>query len=116
MNPENDPRPARRGATPEQLRADIDSGRTGDKVGGFDPAAAPLCADDEAGGVQHDPQLIAEMRAQEIALAPKPSTRQNCATPELAPDGDGVKTPYLWPIAAGVLGAVVLAGVILLLL
>jgi hypothetical protein len=111
----NEPGPPRRGATPEQLRADIDSGRTGDKVGGFDPAAVPLCADDEAGGVQHDPELLAEVRAQELAKAPKPSTRQNCATPELAPDGDGVKIPYAWPIAAGVLGAVAMAGVILLL-
>lgn len=34
----------------EQLRADIDSGRTGDKVAYPDPAAAPLGADDEAAG------------------------------------------------------------------
>jgi hypothetical protein len=32
----------------EQVRADIDSGRTGDKVAYPDPAAAPLGADDEA--------------------------------------------------------------------
>lgn len=36
--------------TGEQLRADIDSGRTGDKVAFPDPAAAPLGTDDEAGG------------------------------------------------------------------
>jgi len=111
----NEPDPPRRGATPEQLRADIDSGRTGDKVGGFDPAAAPLCSDDEAGGAQNNPELIALVRALECAKAPRPSRRENGATPELAPDGRGVKTPYLWPIAAGVLGAAVLAGVILLL-
>lgn len=34
----------------EQLRADIDSGRTGDKVDFADPAAAPLVTDAEAGG------------------------------------------------------------------
>lgn len=34
----------------EQLRADIDSGRTGDKVAFPDPAAAPLATDAEAGG------------------------------------------------------------------
>jgi len=34
----------------EQLRADIDSGRTGDKVDHPDPAAAPLGTDSEAGG------------------------------------------------------------------
>ncbi len=34
----------------EQLRADIDAGRTGDKVAFPDPAAAPLETDTEAGG------------------------------------------------------------------
>jgi hypothetical protein len=34
----------------DQLRDDIDSGRTGDKVAFSDPAAAPLGTDDEAGG------------------------------------------------------------------
>jgi hypothetical protein len=34
----------------EQLRAEIDSGKTGDKVGHPDPAAAPLGTDAEAGG------------------------------------------------------------------
>lgn len=36
--------------TGEQLRADIDAGRTGDKVAFADPAAAPLETDAEAGG------------------------------------------------------------------
>jgi hypothetical protein len=40
----------RREITGEQLRADIDSGRTGDKVDFPDPAAAPLATDAEAGG------------------------------------------------------------------
>jgi hypothetical protein len=40
----------RRGSTVEQLRSDIDHGRTGDKVEGSDPAAAPLGADEEAAG------------------------------------------------------------------
>ena len=34
--------------TSSQLRAAIDSGRTGDKVRAFDPAMAPLGADEEA--------------------------------------------------------------------
>lgn len=38
------------GATTEQLRHDIDSGLTGDKVAASDPAAAPLGTDDEAAG------------------------------------------------------------------
>ena len=40
-------------ATTEALRRDIDRGATGDKVDYPDPAAAPLGADDEAGG--HSP-------------------------------------------------------------
>lgn len=42
-------RPSRPTATSAQLKADIDSGLTGDKVSGLDPAAAPLGTDDEAG-------------------------------------------------------------------
>ncbi len=38
------------GATIEQLRHDIDSGRTRDKVAAHDPAAVPLGTDDEAAG------------------------------------------------------------------
>jgi hypothetical protein len=36
------------GSTVAQLRSDIDSGRTGDKVNAHDPAAAPLGTDEEA--------------------------------------------------------------------
>lgn len=35
---------------PAQVRGDVQHGRTGDKTRGFDPAAAPLETDDEAGG------------------------------------------------------------------
>ncbi len=40
--------------TGEQLRDDIDAGRTADKVPFPDPAAAPLATDAEAGGVSTD--------------------------------------------------------------
>jgi hypothetical protein len=104
-----------RRAWPDQLRGDIDAGRTGDKVGGFDPAAAPLGCDDEAAGDQLDRELVEQVRAFECAKAPRPSTRHNASTPELAPDGRGVKTDYVWPIAAGVVAAALLAGAVLLL-
>ena len=45
--------------TVEHLRADIDSGKTGDKVAGFDPAAAPLGADDEAAGRPDSARAVA---------------------------------------------------------
>lgn len=38
----------------ERLRADIDAGKTGDKVAFPDPAAAPLATDAEAGGATTD--------------------------------------------------------------
>lgn len=115
MTLESEPERASRGCWPDRVRGDIDAGRTGDKAGGFDPAAAPLGADDEAGGAPLDLEFIARVRDMELAAAPRPSTRANSSTPELAPDGCGVRTPYLWPIAAGVLAAAALAGAVLLL-
>ena len=55
------------GATVEQLRADIDHGRTGDKVAGSDPAAAPLGADEEAAGTPVSPHQAAAARLQETS-------------------------------------------------
>ena len=45
--------------TVDKLRADMDSGRTGDKVPAVDPAAAPLGTDDEAAGFPPTPEAIA---------------------------------------------------------
>lgn len=45
-----DPAPPSRRSTAAMLKADIDSGRTGEKIGVFDPALAPLGTDDEAAG------------------------------------------------------------------
>ena len=39
----------------QQVRAKIERGESGDKIGGFDPAAAPLGTDDEAAGVPTHP-------------------------------------------------------------
>ena len=50
----------------DRLRDDIDSGRTGEKVPGSDPAAAPLGTDAEAGGT---PPTRAE-RALEVRSRP----------------------------------------------
>jgi hypothetical protein len=57
------------GATSEQLRDDIDAGRTGDKVCAADPAVAPLGTDDEAAGMSNHPELIARVRIAECAKA-----------------------------------------------
>ncbi|MFL6799149.1 MAG: hypothetical protein ACJ8F3_17250 [Xanthobacteraceae bacterium] len=62
----------REGATAAQLRHDIDSGRTGDKVPVEDPAAAPLGTDDEAGGNSPSPQALQHARQLEGARQQKP--------------------------------------------
>jgi hypothetical protein len=46
----------------DQLRHDIDSGRTGDKVSAPDPAIAPLGTDDEAAGTPARPHEVATAR------------------------------------------------------
>jgi hypothetical protein len=54
-------------ATVAQLRRDIDSGATGDKVPVLDPASAPLGTDDEAAGAPPPPELVADVRRAERA-------------------------------------------------
>jgi hypothetical protein len=46
----------------DQLRHDIDSGVTGDKVKAFDPAAAPLGTDEEAAGTPPAPEATTAAR------------------------------------------------------
>lgn len=55
------------GSTVAQLRADIDTGRTGDKVDWPDPAAAPLGTDDEAAGTPPGPWAVETARRQEAS-------------------------------------------------
>ena len=62
-------RPTTHAPTTEQLRHDIDSGRTGDKVAGFDLAVAPLGTDEEAAGTPVSFDAIALARRLE-AFAP----------------------------------------------
>jgi hypothetical protein len=64
------------GSSVEQLRADIDTGRTGDKVPAPDPAAAPLGTDDEAGGSSPSPDAVAQSRRIEISRAPEVRPRR----------------------------------------
>ena len=66
--------------TIEQLRADIDSGRTGDKVSAPDPAMAPLGTDDEAAGTPPSLDGIALTRKLENARPPQPHSEPGWAT------------------------------------
>jgi hypothetical protein len=56
-------------STVEQLRADVDRGRTGDKIDFPDPAAAPLGTDEEAAGTPIDGRLVAQVRQVEGAAS-----------------------------------------------
>ena len=53
------------GNTVAQLKADIDSGRTGDKVDAGDPGLSPLGTDDEAAGRPASPERVALARREE---------------------------------------------------
>ena len=79
----------------------IDSGATGDKVPGFDPAAAPLGTDDEAGGAPAAPT--------DRGAGPGHETAPNAAHPPLAPNADRPASPLGWPILIGI-GAAVAVG------
>jgi hypothetical protein len=57
-----------RGAAADRLRADIDSGRTGDKVAFPDPSAAPLGTDEEAGGMTTPEEALEKARQAELRL------------------------------------------------
>lgn len=97
------------GDTTAQLRHDIDCGLTGDKAGGFDPAAAPLGVDDEAAGYPPAPGVVAEARRQERRLAGD-SACANAATPELAPNAVLPPQPGLIVVAAAGVAAGVALG------
>lgn len=62
-------KPTDEATTVDRLRADIDAGRTGDKVAASDPAAAPLGADEEAAGTPLSPNEITLARQEELKPA-----------------------------------------------
>jgi hypothetical protein len=64
-------RPESAAANPAELRADIDSGATGDKVKVEDPAAAPLGTDAEAAGAPMTSRETELDRRQETSRAAK---------------------------------------------
>src|SRR5919205_2308765 len=61
-----DPPPPSDQPTTAMLKADIDSGRTGDKVGVLDPGLSSLGTDDEAAGRPPSPWRTALARYHEV--------------------------------------------------
>ena len=85
--------------TTQQLKADIDAGRTGDKVvEGFDLGLSTLGTDDEAAGSPNTPEQVAMARALEKRDAPKPPAEQSARVPKPG-------WPALW-IVVGMFAAV----------
>ncbi|HLG47013.1 MAG TPA: hypothetical protein VKY24_12295 [Reyranella sp.] len=104
-----EPRDART-LTATELRHRIDRGETGDKVAGFDPAAAPLGTDEEAAGTtpaQHAlPETVGRPQA---GLTPAPRD-------SIAPDADPAKPRGMaWWGLGSALGAIACAALIWLL-
>jgi succinate dehydrogenase / fumarate reductase cytochrome b subunit len=67
-NGRSSPDPATNEPTTQELKGALDSGRTGDKVSFFDPAAAPLGTDAEAAGAPTAPSQIATSLHQELRV------------------------------------------------
>ncbi len=65
----------------EQLRADIDTGRTGDKVAYPDPAAVPLGADDET-----DAQSTRQKASEPAQARPSTQAEARKGTPSGNPE------------------------------
>ena len=61
--------------TVAQLKADIDSGRTGDKVAAGDPGLSPLGTDDEAAGRPPSAARIHAARLQELSIGAAAQTK-----------------------------------------
>lgn len=81
--------------TVAQLKGDIDSGRTGDKVAHMDVGAAMLGTCEEAGGAPPTPQQVKLARANEAA-----SEQVRAAA-----DPHG-KRPWTMPLYVGIIAAI----------
>lgn len=94
--------------TTDKLRADIDRGRTGDKVPASDPAAAPLGTDEEAAGTPIPPQAIAHAHAQETATSARMPAGQS-AHPAPDRSRSRSRTALIVVVALGIVIAILLA-------
>ncbi|HEX2652240.1 MAG TPA: hypothetical protein VHN11_01130 [Xanthobacteraceae bacterium] len=81
-------------STIEQLRREIDEGRTGDKIPNADPAASPLGSDEEAAGTQPS--------AEEVDHA----TKHEITDPQIGRPNEGVGAAWVLFGFIGLLAAV----------
>ncbi|MBN8926140.1 MAG: hypothetical protein BGO51_17300 [Rhodospirillales bacterium 69-11] len=90
--------------TSDQLRAKIDSGRTGDKVGVSDPAAAPLGADDEAAGTPPSGAALRQASSMEGEGPATPAATRSPTAPVLVIMGGALAVVVIGVIWALVVG------------
>lgn len=92
------------------IRGDIQKGLTGDKKPGFDPAAAPLETDSEAGGAPLGPEHVRVARQEQHPR--DQSDRQDSTAEAMLPfEGPIGKADKTYPWRTGLL---VVAGIIVL--
>src|SRR5215212_7405121 len=101
-----DPPPASDRPTSAMLKADIDSGRTGDKIGELDPGLSSLGTDDEAAGQPPSAFRIALARYYETIGRWTAGRRSSTASHS---GQDGGLTVFVSLIVA--IGVVLLAGI-----
>src|SRR5690349_2280764 len=117
IGPQADHGEGRRMATTDRLKADIDSGRLGDKIAFPDPSAAPLGTDDEAAGSPPTPERVAEAREGELRSAREigPSAGEERSR-RIDGEADGLPRTGLAPILISlVVGLMIAAAVVVLL-
>lgn len=94
-------------ATTQQLKADIDSGKTGDKIDdGYDLGLSALGTDDEAAGTPPTPQEVAMADRLERA-APAQPAEQGARNPVPG-------FPAVWVIVAAFVAVLIALGVAIL--
>lgn len=94
-----------------QLKDAIDRGKTGDKAAGFDPAAAPLGTDDEAGGASPSRQEIEQALRHETGG--KATRAPNSASPSLAPSGAKATNVLPWLLLVAGAAIAIFAGLLI---
>ena len=100
--PVNDP-----ASNAAMLKADIDTGRTGDKNEVFDPGLSPLGTDEEAAGTPLAPAGLKRARVQES----KWRWRWSWRTTSAAHDKDDTGVLYGFVSLIVLIGAVILCGI-----
>lgn len=98
---------------PAKARGDIQAGRTGDKTPGFDPAAAPMETDAEAGGIATPSPDIAAMRHPRT-VTPEHTNATSYASAMRRPDS--IRPARRLPIFVWIVALLAVAVVIWLLL